>query len=553
MPIALALPLPLMIVVDSVLGTQPAPGFLRLILPDSWVSDSNGLLAIALGMLVLVTLLNHAQSQGLWLLSEVVGERMVLRLRSRMFEHVQRLSLAYHDSEGLSDATYRIQYDAPALYQLAVWGIVPLLSAVTVFFGMLVVIAKVSLPLLLVALGVAPAVIVLTWAGSRRLTDRWEDVKRLETTALSVVQEVLGAIRVVNAFGGESRELNRFVRSSADGVKARIGVVSREVWIAILIGLTFAVGTALVLVIGVSQVRGGVITLGSLLVVMSYLGQLYGPLQTVGRHVVSQKGSMVSVRRAFELLAYEPAVVDSPGGEHIERASGAVAFRSVGYVYPNGFRALDSVTIDIPAGSRVAITGETGSGKTTLMSLLTRLYDVTDGCITLDGRDIRDYRLQDLRNQFAIVLQEPVLFATSVTANISYGRPDATLEEVVAAAQAANAHDFIMDLPQGYETEVGGRGARLSGGERQRIALARAFLKDAPILIMDEPTSSVDVFTESLIIQAMNKLMVGRTTFLITHRLAATEGCDVRLTLHDGRMADESAPRHLPERQSSIL
>jgi ATP-binding cassette subfamily B protein len=540
MPIALLLPLPLKLVVDNVLGSEPAPRLLRAILPDAWVGNSSSLFAVALVILVAVSVLNHAQGQLLWLLSEITGERMVLRLRSRMFEHVQQLSLAYHDSAGLSDATYRIQYDAPALYQLVVWGIVPLLSAIVVFFGMLIVIAQVSLPLLLVALGVAPVVVLLTWLGSRRLSGRWEEVKQLETSALAVVQEVLGAIRVVTAFGQEKRELNRFVEHSRSSVAARIGVVSREVTLAILIGVTFAVGTALVLVIGIRQVRTGVITLGSLLVVMSYLGQLYGPLQTVGRHVVSQQGSLVSVRRAFELLQRDAAVVETKHPKPLVRAKGDVSFKSVGFTYPNGHRALKGITADIPAGSRVAITGRTGSGKTTLMSLLTRLYDPTEGGIELDGADIREYRLADLRHQFAIVLQEPVLFATSIAANIAYARPDATIEDIVAAARAANAHDFIVELPEGYSTDVGGRGAMLSGGERQRIALARAFLKDAPILIMDEPTSSVDVFTESVIIDAMDRLMTGRTTFLITHRLAATQPCDRHLVLAEGSLADES-------------
>ncbi len=545
MPIALALPLPLKIVVDSVLGSQPAPAILRVMLPDAWLDDQNSLLVVSLVLMMLVSILNNAQAQGLWLLSEVTGERMVLRLRSQMFEHVQRLSLAYHDSEGLAEATYRIQYDAPALFQLVVWGVVPLMSAIVVFLGMLVVIGRISTELLFVALAVAPVVVILTWLGSRHLSWRWEHVKRLETSALGVVQEVLGAIRVVNAFGQEDRELGRFVQHSTQGVRARIGAVSREVVLAVLIGVTFAIGTVLVLVLGIGQVRSGALTLGSLLLVMSYLGQLYGPLQTVGRHVVSQQGSLVSVRRAFELLSEPLAVVERDHAIHVNRAEGNLKFENVGFSYPNGHVALSAVSFDVPAGTRVAITGRTGSGKTTLMSLLTRHYDPQEGRILLDGTDIRDLRVSDLRRQFAIVLQEPVLFSTTIEANISYARPDATLDDIVAAAKAANAHDFISDLPNGYATEVGGRGAKLSGGERQRIALARAFLKDAPILVMDEPTSSVDAFTESIIIDAMKRLMEGRTTFLITHRLAATEGCDVHLVVKDGTVSERVSPEPL--------
>lgn len=553
MPLALGMPLPLQIIVDNVLGNQPVSRFLGSFLPASWVADKNALFGLALGILLLFSILNYAQGQALWLLSEITGERMVLRLRSQMFEHVQRLSLAYHDEFGLSDATYRIQYDAPALYQLVVWGVVPLLSAVVVFLGMLVVIGRISWPLLLVALAVAPVVVFLTWLGSHRLGPRWEHVKKLETSALAVVQEVLGAIRVVNAFGQERRELDRFVRESRSGVNARIGVVSREVVLAVLVGVTFAIGTALVLVIGVGEVRAGTLTLGSLLLVMSYLGQLYGPLQTVGRHVVSQQGSLVSLRRAFELLDQPTAVVEAAHPVPLNRAAGGVGFDAVGFLYPNGHRALSGVTFEVAAGSRVAITGHTGSGKTTLMSLLTRLYDPQHGRITLDGIDIRDFSLSDYRKQFAIVLQEPVLFATSIADNIAYGRPEATHDEIVAAATAANAHDFISELEDGYSTEVGSRGATLSGGERQRIALARAFLKNAPILIMDEPTSSVDIFTEAVIIDAMKRLMSGRTTFLITHRLAVAQDCDVSLVLSSGMLVDDFAGDSAPERQPSVV
>lgn len=553
MPLAIALPVPMKIVVDNVLGSQPAPGFLSAVLPAEWVSDQNGLFVVALVMMLLLTILNYAQGQGLWLLSELVGEKMVLGLRSRMFEHVQRLSLAYHDEAGLSDATYRIQYDAPALFNMVVWGLVPLLSAVVLFIGVLSVIAAISWQLLLVALGVAPIVVFLTWYGSRRLTARWEDVKNLETSALNVVQEVLGAIRVVNAFGQEKRELDRFVSHSRSGVRARLGVVSREVTVSVLIGVTFSIGTLLVLVIGVNQVRSGVLTLGSMLLVVSYLGQLYGPLQLVGRHVVSQQGSIVSIRRAFELLEHEPAVIETKAPIPLGRAEGRVAFVDVGFIYPNGHRALDGICFDLPAGSRVAITGHTGSGKSTLMSLLTRLYDPQHGRIVLDGNDIRDYSLADLRRQFAIVLQEPVLFSTSIAANIAYARPDATMEDIIAAASAANAHEFISELPNGYSTEVGGRGAKLSGGERQRIALARAFLKDAPILVMDEPTSSVDVLTEAIIIDAMQRLMHGRTTFIITHRLAATKDCDVQLVVDNGRLVNEAHQEPVNERLPSLV
>jgi ATP-binding cassette subfamily B protein len=538
-PIAMTLPVPLKLVVDSVIGSEPLPLFLQGLLPTELIDSKSDILIVALGILLLVTVFNQLQVQGSWLLSEYTGEQIVLRLRSQMFEQVQRLSLAYHDRDGLADSIYRIQYDAQGLYRLVVWGLVPLLTASLIFVGMLYVTVLESPRLAVVALCVSPIVVLLTKSYSRRLGQQWEHVKNLETSALAVIQEVLGAIRVVTAFRQEERELGRFIRHSTSGVSERIRVISKEGRLSFLIGLTFGIGTLLVLYIGVGEVQDGTLTLGGLLLVMSYLGQLYGPLQTVGRQIVAQQGSLVSVKRAFALLDQAPAVTEEKDAKPLARTAGQVAFRNVSFAYPSGSRVLHHVSFEVPAGARVAITGPTGSGKSTLMSLLTRFYDPEEGEILLDGTDLRAYRLSDLRSQFAMVLQEPVLFSTSIAANIAYARPSATPTEIVAAAQAANAHEFIVKLPHGYDTEVGERGAALSGGERQRISLARAFLKDAPILIMDEPTSSVDVVTEAGILEAMRSLMNGRTVFLITHRMSATRDCDMFFTIHDGWLETE--------------
>lgn len=535
-PIALLMPLPLKIIVDSVLGDRPAPHFLSVLLPDAFLASPSAILTTSLILLLVVTALYWAQYQGTWLLSEYTGEQMVLRLRTAMFEQVQHHSLAYHDQEGLADATYRIQYDAPAVYLLVVWGIFPIVTALFIFLAMVIVMARVSIPLGLVALGISPVVIFLTWRYTRRLGKQWERVKRIETSALAVVQEVLGAIRVVKAFRQEERELHRFMQKSRTGVSERVRVVAQEVTLSFLVGMTFGVGTVLVLLVGVRQVQAGVITLGSLLLVMAYLNQLYGPLQTIGRQVVSQQGSLVSVRRAFELLNRGRAVEEKKDAKPVRRVEGAIAFRNVSFSYSPGRKVLHDVSFEVAPGARVGLSGATGSGKSTLMALLTRFYDPTEGEILLDGVDLRDYKLDDLRNQFAIVLQEPVLFSTSIAANIAYGRSRASFEEIVAAARAANVHEFIAGLPEGYETNVGERGAMLSGGERQRIALARAFLKDAPILILDEPTSSVDVATEALILDALKALMQGRTSFFITHRPGTLANCDIHLSLQEGRV-----------------
>jgi ATP-binding cassette subfamily B protein len=289
-----------------------------------------------------------------------------------------------------------------------------------------------------------------------------------------------------------------------------------------------------VLYVGVRHVRANVISLGDLLLVIGYLGYLYAPIRTIGKRAASLASHLTSAERAFAVLDEAPDVVERPGARPIRRAVGAVSLRNVAFAYPNATPVLSKMTLDVAPGARIGIAGPSGVGKTTLVNLLTRFFDPTDGQILLDDVDLRDYRLADLRNQFGIVLQEPVLFSASISENIAYGRPGATEAEIISAAKAANAHGFIQRMPDGYETVVGERGMTLSGGERQRISLARAFLKDAPILILDEPTSSVDLATELAIIEAMHRLMNGRTTFLITHRVTTLAHCMSVITIEAG-------------------
>jgi ATP-binding cassette subfamily B protein len=305
----------------------------------------------------------------------------------------------------------------------------------------------------------------------------------------------------------------------------------------ILIGLTIASGTAAALFIGVRHVQEGILTLGNLLIVMAYLAQLYGPLQTISTKMADLQASLASAERAFRLLDENQDVVEKTNARTLTRAKGHLKFKNVSFAYPDRPPVLSNISHDVTPGTRVGILGATGAGKTTLISLLSRFYDPTEGHVLLDEIDLRDYKLRDLRNQFAFVLQEPVLFSTTIAENIAYGRPGAEPEDIVEAAKLAGAHDFIKVLPDGYKSHVGERGMTLSGGERQRIALARAFLKNAPILILDEPTSSVDIKTEALIMKTLERLMHERTTFIISHRLSAFVNCDVLLVIEDGCLA----------------
>jgi ATP-binding cassette subfamily B protein len=343
-------------------------------------------------------------------------------------------------------------------------------------------------------------------------------------------------MRVVKAFGQEEHERTRFQKKSFGRMRELIRVSMLQGYLDLATAVTLAAGTALTLYVGVRHVQTGLLTLGNLVLLIAYIAQLYEPLSVVSKKLADLQASMVSAERAFALLEQSPDVTERPNPIPIARARGDVNFENVSFSYGDEAPVLRNVSLRARPGLRVGIQGETGAGKSTLLSLLIRFYDVSEGTILLDGQDIRNYKISDLRNQFGIVLQDSVLFSTSVAENIAYGRSGATREDVIEAARLANAHEFISRLPDGYETLVGERGMRLSGGERQRIALARAFLKNAPILILDEPTSSVDVRTELAILEALNRLMVGRTTFMIAHRLSTLDTCDLRLELSESTL-----------------
>lgn len=543
-PIALMVPVPLMLAVDSVVGDKPLPTPLDTVVTADITPSKGSLLAIIAVFVVLIALLGQAQKLGGWLLQTYVGEKLALEFRATLLQHAQRLSLAYHDTRGTADAIYRIQYDAPSIQWVVLYGITPFLTAALTLVSMVAVIASLDIELAFVALAISPVLFVLTQKVRVRLRDQWSDVKKLETSALGIVQEILGALRVVKAFGQEDREHQRFFSRSREGMSARIRVIISESAFNLGVGLTIAAGTAAVLYIGVSHVQAGSLTLGQMLLVMSYLTQLYAPLQTIGQQIAKLQGGLTSAERAYALLDEAIHVTESPNAIPMTRAVGHLAFEHVSFTYDGSVSVLSDVSFDVPPGSKVGIVGRTGAGKTTLVNLLSRLYDPTEGRVLLDGIDIREYRLANLRRQFAVVLQDPVLFSTSIRENIAYGNPSASNAEIVAAAEAAQAHAFIVSLPRGYDTQVGERGMKLSGGQRQRLSLARAFLKNAPILILDEPTSSVDVKTETSIIETMERLMAGRTTFMIAHRLSTLRDCDLLLELSDGHLNCRSQDEH---------
>lgn len=545
-PLLLLSPVPIKIAVDSVLKDYPLPSFLTALLPPTLTSTDLRLLIVAATLQVVVVVLIQLQQLASYGLRTRTGEALTQAVREKLFAHAQRLSLLRHDAKGPTDSVYRIQYDAAAVQRVTVDGLLTTLAAVITLVTTIAVIAALDWRLALVGLLISPVLVVVTRGYRVRVRPRYHDVKHIESDAMRIVQESLAALRVVKAFGQEDSERERFSRRSGAGMNARVGLAWSEGWFGLVINLVTAIGTAAVLFIGVRSVQSGALTLGELLMVITYLSQLFGPLKTISRKAASMQSSLASAERVFEFLDEAPDVTQRPDARPLVRAQGLVDFDRVSLGYDGGPLVLRDVSLRVEPGTHLGICGMTGAGKTTLVSLLSRFYDPGTGRVLLDGTDLRDYRLADLRRQVAVALQDPVLFSSSIAENIRFARPDASLSEVAAAAEQADAHDFIKQLPDGYDTRVGERGMRLSGGERQRISLARAFLKGARILVLDEPTSSVDVRTEARIVAAMQRLMAGRTCFVIAHRPETLSHCHRRVELAHGRLVhidtDETIP-----------
>jgi ABC-type multidrug transport system fused ATPase/permease subunit len=531
---ALLTPWPLAILIDTVLGNDPLPSLLGALQGLSTYE----LLALAVGAGLLVTGTEH----GLAVIDNYVNtkldQKMVLDLRSDMFRHAHRLSLAWHDRKKTGVLMYQINNQAAAVGSITV-SIPPLLQSVLTLVGMFFVVYKIEPTLALIALSVVPCIYYSAGYYARRIQPRVLHVRNLEGTSLAIVHEAMAMLRVIVAFGREPYEYRRFRKQGEQAVDARVDLTVRQTVFSLVVTMTTAIGSAAVLAFGAHYVIEGRMTAGELLVVMGYIAALYKPLEQISQTVSGLQQQFISLRNALDLLDTEPDIVERPGAIAVQHSIGAVAYEGVCFGYGGRPGTLKDVSFEARAGARVAVVGPTGAGKSTLLHLLPRFYDPHRGRVLIDGLDVRDLRLDALRAQISIVAQEPLLFAGSIRRNIGYGRLEAGEEEIVAAARAANAHDFIAALPKGYDTELGERGAQLSGGERQRISVARAFLKDAPILILDEPTSAIDSRTEAVILQALERLMEGRTTFMVAHRLSTIRDSDLILVVNHGAIVEQ--------------
>ena len=432
--------------------------------------------------------------------------------------------------------SHRIEHDTMALEWVVIHFAIPALGALFTLFWTIYVISRLSLAFAVIVACIAPLVFITTHLYQRSLRDSWHSVHDHDSWSFSVLREALGLFRLVKTCGQEAREGRRFVEHLRRAQSARLSAITREGRLTICNGVLITIGTALILWIGICDAAAGNLTAGDLVVVVAYASQFYAPLQSMSRQVACQERALASLERAFEILEQPVAPPESLHPNELCRAAGSITFDRVSFGYHADRMVLHNIDLKIPSGTVVGIVGRTGAGKTTLIGLLLRLYDPSAGRIMLDGIDIRDYRQEDLRKQFAVVTQEPVLFSDTVAGNIAYGQAGTDIEDLIEAAKAAEAHEFITRLPQGYDTKLGERGAMLSGGERQRLSLARAFLNNAPFLILDEPTSALDLRTEESILRGIRKVSRNRTSFIISHRQSILRHCDVLLILEDGKV-----------------
>ena len=538
--VALLDPWPLAFLVDSALGKHAPPQ----VIARYAGTDHIHLILVAVVAGFAITFL----IQGVSVLTEYVNTRIDLSVsldvRSDLFAHCQRLSQAFHERITTGDMMYRINFEATQYGSMSV-ALLPLAQSTLTLVGMLFVAMKIDRTVALLSLVVVPLLYYSVGFYGKRIEPRMIRVRNLESQTLTMVNTAMAMLRVITAFNRQGYEHHRFRRQGVTAVKARVRLTVYQMLFSMVVALATASGVGLVLYIGATHVLEGKLTVGELIVFLSYIHSMYTPLQTISSTVASFQQKLISIRFARRLFETKPEVDDMPGAVQLERSAGRVTFENVDYDYPRRTGTLRGISFDVQPGEVVAVVGVTGAGKSTLVSLIPRFMDASAGRVLIDGTDVREATLHSVRDQVGFVQQEPLLFSETIRENIRYGRLDATDEEVVEAARQANAHDFISALPEGYDTPLGERGARISGGERQRITIARAFLKNAPILVLDEPTSSIDSRTEAVILDALDRLMEGRTTFIVAHRLSTLRRAERVLVLDGGHLVETGTPEEL--------
>jgi len=542
--IELLQPWPLKLLVDSVLGSRPVPMWLAHLWPAFRTGNKTGMIAGLCGAILIQALAYRLTFLGSQYLLIRVGARMVRQLRVEVCDHLHRLSMTYHDRTRAGDSIYRAAYDTTAALSLTSQALAPAATAVVTFVGILLVVAWIDWYLTLVALLAGPLFLLLIRVFGRSIEKRSKEYHERESSLVSILQESLSSIRAVQAFSREPETSSIVTRQADRSLMAIKRQVFAQLAFSTCVGLVMAVGITAVVWIGAHRVLAGYLSVGDIILFLAYLGMLYQPMNAFSQSANVLHTARSQLGRVFEVLDTAPEIADRAGAVELPHLSGRIEFRGVSFGYERE-TVLRGVDLAVEPGEMIAVVGRTGAGKTTLISLLLRFYDPTEGEILIDGHDLRDLKLAWVRHQIGVVLQDAILFHATIAENIAYARPGATRTQIESAAQSALAEGFIKSMPQGYDSVLGERGVTLSGGQRQRLAIARAFLKDAPILVLDEPSSALDAETEAALMTAVNKLAKDRTTFIISHRLSTVRHADRVIVIDDGRIVESGTHEDL--------
>jgi len=531
-------PWPLKIVFDHVFGSKNMPDWLATVIAPIG-SDKFSILNFAVVAVIVIAVFGAISSYFEKYLTTSVGQWVVHDLRRVLYSHIQRLSLSYHDQKRTGDLISRCTTDIDAVQSLISQVMLGMLVNALTLAGMMVVMLYLNWAFTVIALMVAPALFFVVYHYTHRIKNASRAMRRQEGEVVSVLEEVLSSIRVVKAFAREDYEQKRFERESRESVERALRARNFKAKLPPIVEIIVASGTCLVLWYGARLVLAGSLTGGELLVFLLYLGKMYKPMRELSKMTDTISKADVGWERIREVLENETQIRDLPGAKRAPRFKGQIEYEHVRFAYNGAGAVLEDLTFDIKPGQMVALVGPTGAGKTTIVSLLPRFYEVNGGSIRIDGIDIRKFKQKSLREQISFVLQETLLFRATVAQNIAYGKPQASHEEIVRAARLANADEFIDRMADGYETMIGERGVTLSGGQRQRITIARAIIRNSPILILDEPSAGLDAESEKLVFDALDKLMEGKTSIVIAHRLATVRRADVIFVVDRGRVVEQ--------------
>lgn len=537
-------PWPLAIVFDHILADKPLPSYLA---PFGGLFENGKTLPLVViaGVIVLVAVLTGLFAYLQIYVTSRIGNELVYTLRRKLFAHLQRLSLSFHNRSRSGEHLTKVVSDTNTLRDVFTEMTLNAVSQSLTFIGMFTIMFFLNWRLALVVLATIPLLVGTFLYRYRAAKSSSKKQRKKEEEIANRVSEVFSTVPLVQAFSREKHEEERFEAESGEYLKESIRNARIEAVATRSVTIIGALGTASVVLYGALQVLAGRISPGDLLVFAAYLQSMFKPIRQMAKFSTKFSKASASVERIGEVLQVEPEIKDKPSAVDAPTLRGEISFDGVSFDYGDNINVLEDVTFTVLPGQRVALVGASGAGKSTLVSLMLRLYEPRRGAIYIDGVNIKDYKLKSLRRQIGIVLQDSVLFGTSIRENIAYGKLDASHEEIVAAATAANAHEFIMQLEDGYETILGERGDTLSGGQRQRISIARAIIRNNPILILDEPMTGLDARSEAKVQEALSRLMSGKTSFLITHDLRAVAGADLVLVLEDGRIVEQGTPRDL--------